>query len=412
MKAMLTIVICACAAALAAPAPTSAPSGAMATAIREIVAAATPEAAMSAYSRGRDVDKANRDLHDTYMRKMLKMGRPDAAWHAAQILAPMELDYGLPQGVMAYVFAKQEEFGKAFAPGVRAAVLEPNNAPMAHNAGLLMAWYEHAAAKPAIAQSVKDAMKKLKSGAGGKSYAEAYERAQNAYKTPEQRKKEFEQKADALENEIQQTTQKITAQATSLKTKGASFDRESEEYQRNQRDLAKAELDMQTARTQQARTDAARRADRARNAMKQSDRDAAKLKQDAAKIQKELADLREKLTDKKAELSKTQAAAKTAMDNVTDQLQWQVPAVDGLTLGDSQAKPRKAGGGTTAASSPADSLDRRLAEAEAADKLSLAKIYLDGKMIDAARKALQEIVRDHAGTEAGKQAAELLKGLK
>ncbi len=410
MESMVTVVMCACAAAVAAPkldAP--APAGAIANAIREIAAAVTPEAAMSAYSRGRDIDKTDRNLHDAYMRKMLKMSRPDAAWHAAQILAPMELEYGLPQGVMAYVFAKQEDYAKAMGPGVRAAMLDPNNAPMVHNAGQLMAWYEHVSAKPAVAQSVKDAMRKLKAGAGGKVYADAYEQAQDAYKIPEQRKKDLEQKRASLEKDVQQTIQKINANATALKTKGAAYDREADDHRRNQQELARAELDMQTARTVQTRNDAARRADRARASMKSNDRQMADLKQDAVKIQSSQEDLRKKLAEKQAELSKTQAAAKSALESVPDSLTWQVPAVDGLTPSDLQAAKPK---GRTPTSSPSETLDKRLAEAQAADKLSLAKIYIDGKMTDAARKALLEIIRDCSTTDAGRQAAELLKNLK
>jgi len=410
-----------CAAATAAPtsARTSLPAGieGLSAAIRDIASAATPEAAMSAYARGCNINRQDRALQDAYMRKMLKLGRPEAAWFAAQVLAPMDLAYGLPQGVIAYVCAKRDNLKEAFSPGVRAAVLDPNNVPTVQNAAQLLAWYEHTDAKPAIAQSVKDAMKKLRGGAGGKAFADAYKQACDVYKSPEQRKKDLEQKASAVRAEIQQLNQKVNSAAQTLRSGEQSYARDLDELRRLQRELAQAELDMRTARNNQARRSAERRRTTAANDIRKCQQDTASLTDEAAKAQRSLADLKKKLTDKRAELSKAQAGARGALDAAEDKLRWRVPAVDGILVADADAPkaPSRSAGAATAATGPQlgpdAPLERRLAEAKAADKLGLAKMYLDGKMTDAARRTLREIVSKYPGTAAAREAAELLKGL-
>jgi len=113
----------------------------LAALIHAIEKADAPGKALSAFSRGRAIDRNSVKLYQTYMEKMLGFGYPRLASYAARELTRLTPKDGAAWSVIAYQYAKQGRITAALTPVIRAASLMPDDASTRHNISLILGWY-------------------------------------------------------------------------------------------------------------------------------------------------------------------------------------------------------------------------------------------------------------------------------
>lgn len=392
--------------------------------VGEIEKAATVDAAATAYARGCSINRQSARLQNAYVRQMLKLGRADIAASSAQLLTQLDGRNGLAWGVVAYADAKKNLLARALPPGLKAAELEKDNPSIVQNAAQLLVWYENASPPPTMPPDVKDTIKVLKTPAAGKAFAEAYKAAKDEWaKSSGQDAKLLQKKTADAEADAKKADQALQKHLDTIRQKGRNYETETRRLQDLLRQLSRAEDDLQRTTIYQSRQSAERRCEDLRRQIRDKERDIRRLEDEGRKLQDEKKDLVKAAESKRSEVETLKAKGKALSGGVPASFQWQVPAVDGVIPTDASASAGKvaaAPAATAPAAAPSSApaptpslapLGDRLAEAEAADKLSLAKLHISSKLDSSAKKLLQEIVAAWPNTAAAKEAAELLKTL-
>ncbi|MGB2824086.1 MAG: hypothetical protein WBF17_24130, partial [Phycisphaerae bacterium] len=259
-------------------------------AIRDIESAAKPDDAMAAYARGCTQNRQSVKLQDTYLRRMLKFGRPDTAYHAAKELSALDPRNGIAWGLLAYMHAKADRYLAAFPLSLKAAQLDPENPSICHNAAQLLAWYEGGNRK-AVDADTSSLMRKFKSASSsGPVFAKAFKAAKASYAKLDKEIDAKKKEADAAESEAKKLEQKYEQLRNSLTSKGRSFDAEERQVYNARREVARAEDAMARARDHNARVSAERRREAAIRRLRDSERDARKYLSEGKKIRKDMAD--------------------------------------------------------------------------------------------------------------------------
>lgn len=401
---------------------------ALTKAIHKIQKARSHDEAAAAYASGCSINRQSVELQTAYMRRQLQLGRPDTAWHAAKVLLQLRPRTGLAQGVVAYMFAKRDNYAAAFPPGVQAAELEKENPSICQNAAQLLAWHEGAKRKAPLTDLTLT-LKKLKSSStSGKLFADAYRKARRDYAKLDDEKKQKKAKADEAEEEAKKIKEEGQKLARDLDGRKRRYDSEARRIRSRQRELERVEHEVARSGDYNQRRSLERRRDSTRRNLRRAQDSLSKTRSEARKIKKQLDALEERYKSKLAAANRLRREANAAMEGVPVSFKWQPPAVDGVVTPDAlvaKAKPKPRTSAkdrpvktylapTKAKTTPAVKtvgLASRLAEAEAADKLGLAKIYVNGKMNTAAKKLLDEILGSYPNTAAAKEAAELRKKL-
>jgi len=144
--------------------------------------AANPSSASAAYARGAAIERRSLLLHDAYMRRMLKFGLPKLAYFPARRLTQLDPTNGMAWGVVGYMDGKRGDWGKALCATVRALEKLPDNPSVLHNAGQLMAWYDHVLDLPDLPDRIKRAMDNNRDEwARRGAFAKAYRRVTEAF---------------------------------------------------------------------------------------------------------------------------------------------------------------------------------------------------------------------------------------
>jgi TolA-binding protein len=364
---------------------------------------------VAAYARGNTLDRDNRTLHDSFIRRLLQIGRVNAAWHAATALSRLDANAALAWGVLAYIDAGQNRLPAALGEALKAAQLDPGNLAYNHNAAQLAVWYENLADPSAVPAWMRPIIADLKAGRlGGKAFQPAYQRAQAAYGAAAEEGRKTKERLEAskanladLDREIRSLAKEVAdleylyigldtqvlglnrlmrqIDADIVRSKPGSPERQALSQQRN---VAQGQL--QAARVEAARVwNQGRLVDRERREhMAIMDR----VRADAAALE--------------AHLAACNAAMRSA-------LTWQVPPVEGAPAPPPAAitSPDMAPPATRPGGEPGQ-VDLA---AEADSKLKLAKLYVANGMHDHARRVLKEIARFYPRTGAATTADKMLK---
>ena len=196
-------------------------------AIRTIESATKPDEASAAYALGCNVNRSSIKLQDTYMKKQLKLGRPDLASIPAQQLTTLDPKNGIAWGDLSYVVVKRGPTGYllALTDGLKAIDLDPENPGICQDVAQLVAWYGANKAKLAALDPDSAAiLKKLMDGSLSQEYTKDAKDAKDAYsqfdKDREVRKKE----ADAADAEVKKLDAKFKQLGETYKAKGKAYD--------------------------------------------------------------------------------------------------------------------------------------------------------------------------------------------
>jgi len=400
-------------------------------AIRAIESATKVDEAVAAYARGCTQNRQSVKLQDTYVRRMLKFGRPDLAYHAARELSTIAPKNALAWGLLAYVHAKKDRYLAAFPLGLKAAELEPDNPSICHNAAQLLAWYEGGNRK-AVDAETSSRMRKFKSASSsGPAFAKAFKTAKTSYAKLDKEIEAKKKEADQASSEAKKLEQKYEQLRNSLRSKGKSFEAEERRVYNAKRQVARAEVSMARAGDHRSRVNYERQRENAIRQLRDAERAARRYLSEGKKIRKDMTAAEKAYKSKKEHANRLLRKANTVRAGVPDNFGWLPPAVDGVVTPDAAvaaARPKPAVGSKarptgsylaptkpkTPDTPAAPSLSEQLAEAEAADKLGLAKICMDSKdasMQAAAKKHLNEILTKYPTTKAAAEARKLLEKL-
>jgi len=399
----------------------------MTKALRAIQSATTADEAAAAYARGCTQNRQSVKLQDAYLRKTLKLGRPDRAWRPAKELTTLAPKNGMAWGVLGYKQAKDERYIAAIGPALRAAEFEPENTSICQNAAQLLVWYE-GGKRLAVDADTSGRMKRLKSPAtSGKVFAKAYKAAKSAYTKLGRDVTAKKKEADAASKEADALEQKYEKLRKDLQAKGKKYDAERKKIYSAKRSIARTEDSMRRSTNYNSRIAAERSRERAYRQLREAERDARNSLRDGKKIKENLKDAEKAYKNKKEHAARLRREAAKVTDGVPSTFGWLPPAVDGVVTPDATvagARPRPAAKGTappaasylaptqakTATTPAAASVSEQLAEAEASAKLDLAKICLaskDGAMQAAGKKHLAAILSQYPNTKAAAEAKAL-----
>jgi len=397
--------------------------------VQSIDSATTPDAAANAYAKGCTMNRRSSRLQLAYLRKMLQLGRPDIAQFPAGELSTIDPKAGLAWGTLAYMQAKKAQYLAALTPAVKAAELEPKNEPICLDAAQLVAWYE-AGKRGSVAADIVKTMKDLPSAS--KEFAAAYKRAKEAFKKLADAKADKDKQANLAEAVAKQAEAEYKKYADQLKSAGQAYNKECNRLQDAQQELNRLDSNNYNnnnsrhgrfnpqPNNQSQRDSIQRRINDIQKNLRQQENEGKKIRNEMEKAQKEALAKRQQAT-------KLAGEAKKLADGMPDNFGWLPPAVDGVATPDATvAKPastgQKAAGpassylvpdqpATPSAGTQQAPIEQRLAEAQAADKLQMAKLCLasdDDAMKTRAHELLDEIVAKFASTPSAAEAKQLL----
>jgi hypothetical protein len=403
--------------------------------VQSIESATTPDAAATAYAKGCTLNRRSSKLQLAYLRKMLQLGRPDIAQFPAGELSAIDPKSGLAWGTLAYMEAKKNHYLAALTPAVKAAEFEPKNEPICVNAAQLVAWFETGKRGSVDAEIARD-MKDLPSAS--KEFAAAYKRAKEGFKKLADVKADKDKQASLAEAVAKMAEAEYKKFSDQLTSAGKTYNQELQRLRDAQQELDRLNYSRnntnnphggrsypgQDNNQQQQRDNIQRRINDINKNLRQQEAEGKKIRNEMEKAKKEA-------LSKRSQATKLTLEAKKVADGMPDNFGWRPPAVDGVATPDAMVvKPASTGG---KAAGPASSylvpdqpaaqpgagqqatIEQRLAEAQAADKLQMAKLCMasdDDAMKARARELLEEILAKFAATPSAAEAKELLAKLK
>ncbi len=364
-----------------------------------------PEAAARAYAGACSIDRSSIDLHRAYMRRMLKFGLPQYAFHPAHILTRLDTANGLAWGVVVYRHGKGNKMHDALAAAIRAEETESDNPGILHNLGMLTAWREkNPAAKGKLPARLAESLdKRLDQWRRSDAFAGAHAKIVSAYEGRDKVKKKWDDKIAAAEAKLAPLREEVAKIRRELKKLEDDKKSHKRRLSRHKRDLraVKAEIEEYEAQgksTKHLKREASGLRDdirRERDTIDKIDRIGSRLWRDGK------AEF-ERCRKKQADIDKMQADGRKETAAAGPVFHWQPPAVDGAVT--PQRKNFRASA-TQSAKGPDD------AETRAAKLLKLARLYLKNDMRAKARELLKTIQKLYKNTAAAKEAKDLLEKL-
>ena len=396
--------------------------------VQAIESATLPDTAASAYAKGCTINRRSSKLQLAYLRKMLQMGRPDIAQFAAGELSVIDPKSGMAWGTLAYMQTKKAQYLAALTPAVKAAEFEPKNDPICQNAAQLVAWYE-AGKRGSIDAEIARTMKDLPSAS--KEFAAAYKRAKEGFKKLADVKADKDKQASLAEAVAKMAEAEYKKFSDQLKTAGRAYDQTVRQLQDAQQELDRTNININInnphkggynpqQNNQQQRDNIQRRINDIQGNLRRQEDEGKKIRNEVDKAKREA-------LSKRDQAAKLTREAKKVAEGMPDNFTWLPPAVDGVVTPDAMVakpastgqKPAKPASSYLVPDQPATQpagarqapLEQRLAEAQAAEKLDMAKLCMasdDAAMKARARELLDEIVTKFASTPSAAEAKQLL----
>ncbi len=380
------------------PGATTAPAARLEAYIRAIRETDNPRSAMSAYARGCAIDRNKVELHDTYMKRMLKFGLPKIAYYPARVLVRLDPNNGLAWGVVGYNRGNRGELAEALSATIRSLEKRRDDPSVLHNAGQLVAWYISQPNLPKVTDRVARLLARMKKELAGKEqYTGAYNAIVAAYGKRQDVKDKFDAKIEVAEAKLEQAEVLARAKRQEYRDLVADVDSRKELRRKLQRELRSLETNPDDDYRKHIR-----RRD-LRNLIRDEDAAILALDRKIARLSREARSIVANLKREKATLARLRKESAAAVEKVKFPYRWDPPAVDGVVTPE-VAFPFSPT--TTRTSAPADS------ETKAAQRLKLARLYLRHKMSDKAVKILRGIVSDYGSTKAAGEAKKLLASLR
>ena len=379
----------------------------LAECVRLIREAKRPDQAIEAYARGCTLDATHVGVREAYLRRMLRFGRPQIAGYAAQVLIRLRPNHHLAWAVMGYLHGKRKEWAKAYEATALAVEGLADDPSVLHNMGQLVAWQEHRTPPPKLSDRARRAVGSKKSALRSKpQFAKGHASVLAFYQKQAKVGEEFDAKiaqAQAASAAVLAQGRAIDAAIRGLNDRIKVRDREIRRVKRRLDDTylrpyyvdaaGRIVYDLEdSVLTRQYRRTLRDRLLDERRAIDELQAGIASLRRKAQPVLRDLARLR--TAEKKLQRDKEQA-----LGGVELAFRWDPPAVDGVVTPESPGplaleirKPRRKPVGP---------------EAEAAQQLRLARLYLNSQMHDKAAAILRALLRNYPQTAAAKEARRL-----
>ncbi|MCP4376247.1 MAG: hypothetical protein GY794_08755 [bacterium] len=396
--------------------PTTAPAKvsaeeALAAYIHVIKTSDDPAVVLRAYTRACTLSRTNPDLNSAYMRRMLRFGRPRAAYMAAKILSTQEADAGLAWALVGYMTGRANNYLAALTATARALEFNSDDPSTMNNVGQLAAWFDNAQRPPRLGDREKRIMDKLKTKfQKSKEYKSAYDRVNAIYVGCKTQRADLTNKLIAAEvayNKVRAEElakraeiKRINAQIIQINKRLSELDRD---LRSNRNRLNLRDEDGRYIYNQRAILDEHTRIQRAIDT-EQAKKDA--LRKEGAPIHAKIPQLTTQGTKLRKDIGTYKTALKVIKPNIRRQLRWDPPSVDGVFTPETTKPLRPSKPGTRPVTVETG------AEAAASRKLKVAKLYASNKKYDQAQKIVLEIIEKYPKTKAAAQAKELAKSIK
>lgn len=151
-------------------------------AIRAILEAPDPSAAIGAYARATGAGSDRLAADRAFVRRMVEFSLPEMAESQAREVAAREPTAALAQAVVAYMCGKRGETIEAMIRIAIAASTQPDDPFVQRTAGQLIAWYDTLADRSQFSDSIRAEIEAVRASLAERAlYKEAYERARDAY---------------------------------------------------------------------------------------------------------------------------------------------------------------------------------------------------------------------------------------
>jgi tetratricopeptide (TPR) repeat protein len=370
-----------------------------------------PSVVLRSYTRACALNRMDPELNSAYMRRMLLLGRPRAAYMSARILSAQDADAALAWAMIGYMMGRSNKYLDALTATARALEFNSDDPSILNNAGQLAAWFDNAPAPPKLGDREKRIMDKLKDKfAKSQVYIDAYKRVNTVYVDCKTQRADLQDKLTTAETEYNKTrTEELTMRANIARIN-------SQIIQQNKK-IDELEKDIRRNRNRlNVRDELGRYVYNHRNILAENVRlqnalNAAEKKKDA--LRTEGAPMVPKIRIATAmgiklrkDASGYRKTLKSIRPAVLRQLRWDPPAVDGVFTAEAGNLPRRIKPKPTTRTGPKVVITN--SETAAAKKLRIAKLYISNNKIKYARNIILEIFEKYPKTKAAAEARALL----
>ncbi len=408
------------AATLGAEKPTTAPAAAetpasLADLIQIIKTDQDPSVVLRSYTKACALNRMDPQLNSVYMRRMLLLGRPRAAYMSARILAKQDADAGLAWAVIGYMMGRSNKYLDSLTATARALEFNSDDASIMNNAGQLSAWFDNAPAPPRLGDREKRIMDKLKDKfAKSKAYTDAYDRVNKVYTDCKTSRADFQDKLTTAEDQYNKTrTDELSMRAIIVRI-NSQIIQQNEKIKKLEKEIRKNRNRL-NARDEHGRYVYNHRNILAENTRLENDLRASEGKK--AALQKEGAPIVPKIriasvmgAKLRKDISVYRTNLKSIKPAILRQLRWDPPAVDGVFTAEARGLPTKIKPRpTTRPGTTKTKVSVSASEAAAAKKLRMAKLYVSNNKNKIARRVILEIFKEYPETKAAAEAKTLMK---
>jgi hypothetical protein len=371
-----------------------------------------PSVVLRAYTRACALNRMDPELNSVYMRRMLLLGRPRAAYTSARILSAQDADAGLAWAMIGYMMGRSNKYLDALTATARALEFNSDDPSIMNNAGQLAAWFDNAKAPPRLGNREKRIMDKLKDKfSKSQAYKDAYARINSIYVDCKKQRSTLEGRLTTAQNEYNKVrTEELTLRAN-IKRINSQIIQQNKKLEELEKDLRRNRNRLNVV-DEMGRYIYNRRAILAENTRIEREIENAEKKK--IDLQKEGAPMVPKIRVSTAlglklrkDISGYSRSLKTIKPAILRQLRWDPPAVDGVFTAETTNLPPKIRIKPKPTTRPTGSA----AEIAAGKKLKIAKLYASNDKPNHARAIILEILEKYPKTKAASQARVLLESL-
>ncbi|MDY7011057.1 MAG: hypothetical protein SVV80_09950 [Planctomycetota bacterium] len=385
-------------------APATSPAARLEAQIQAIRQADDPREAMSAYARGCALDRSNTEIHDAYMRRMMKFGLPKIAYYPANVLIRIDPDNSLAWGIVGYIQGRRGELADAFSSTIRSLENRRDDPSVLHNAGQLAAWYDSEPDPPRVSDRVRRSLAQMQNELlTKKQYSSAYKGIAAAYAQRAVLMEQLDKQFAAAEAEVlsaRQVLMEIDGQLREINDEIGRRKRIIDEHWRELRSAAGYYYRNARGRIVHYHRYSRAYRDDLYDRIHQEEREVERLQSERRGIRIPGRAAMVELKGKEAVLVRLKQQMRKAEILTEREFRWDPPAVDGVVTPEIEHFPV-----STRPAAPADP------EVQAGQRLKLAQLYIRHEMNEKAVVILEGILEDYASTRAAVQAKILLAKL-
>jgi len=388
--------------------------------IRTVQKSDNPDVVVEAYRQGCKIDADNVQLHEEYMRRMLKLGVPHVAAEPAEALRRLQPKNVLALGTLGCVYAQRGRFPEALQATVAAAMLCLDDESIVRNVGQLIAWYQHDPKAKSriyfpIEPQIEQLLAKLKPRPRRhpySTYRAGYALGVRALREKADAIAQYDRDIRRLEKEIGYAEKRAGKRATVKRDRLVQTQSVGQKLEDLKRQLAQVERELaglpgsQNVSDPRYRDDLRRRRSRLtaraaalRKAIEKQAKSTRAVGARAIAATKDSTAAHDTLTGQRLALQELRKQREEALASPGGSWQWAPPAVDGKVWPVVGALPGSK-------HVPAEGADR-----EAERLYKLARMYFGNRMYDKAAGQLERILKLYGSTDAARKARELLARL-